>query len=145
MNDFEETDIEIMKKPNDFKYRKYSKVTHEFIAGTDEPCDSTDVDFATTDVLLPDEVANYVFDESIQMWRGMDNEAFLKYKTNLYVPTASADDKWKAAVTAQNTFLMQQNLGLTKTITDLSSRVMELEAQNSEKETEGVMTDEGNV
>lgn len=97
----EELEVVVIKEPNDYRYRKYNKTNKEFICGTDEPSDSTDPDFATTIVPLPVDTLNYIFDEGIQMWRGMQNDEFFDYKQKFLLPEFSPEDEFKMWATLE--------------------------------------------
>lgn len=113
--------------PNNFKYRRYNQETKRFVDGTNDRADSTDEVFATTEVALPDGDLNWVFREDIQMWKGYTADQLDAYLESIYVPVPTTTDEWQMAMIKQNALLIQQNMALTQTASDLTMRVNKLE------------------
>ncbi|WP_307994757.1 hypothetical protein [uncultured Weissella sp.] len=109
-------------------FKQYDKELGVYLGESDLPTDNPA--WGNTEVALPGEVGQgtmYIFDESIQMWRSLNAEQWQDYLENKTPQTITGDDKWRIAMIKQVAGLTQQNMALTKTVMDLTGRIMKLE------------------
>lgn len=115
--------------------KQYDKELGFYIGESDLPSDNPN--WGNTDVDLPGEVGNgyiYVFDDNIKMWRSFDAKQWQEYLEKKTPPLLTDDDNWRISTIKQVAGLSQQNIALTETVGDLTSRVMALEAKETNNE-----------
>ena len=116
-------------------FQIYNKKLGFWVGESDFP--TQDSNFGNTEVPLPGEVGQgitYVFDESIQMWRSYTAKQWQEYLEKKTPPLLTDDDNWRISTMKQVAGLSQQNIALTETVGDLTSRVMALEAKETNNE-----------
>lgn len=116
-------------------FQIYNKELGFWVGESDIP--TQDSDLGNTEVPLPGEVGQgftYAFDESIQMWRSLNEAQWQEYLETKTPPVLTDDDNWRISTIKQVAGLAQQNFALTQTVSDLTRRVIALEPKETRNE-----------